>query len=101
MHAHLDTPLAELLDLLGRRWALRAIWELRGEPLTFRGLQARCGGVSSSVLATRLDELRDAGAVELTDAGYRLSAEGRALLDAFPPLHAYAQRRAAFELAAA
>jgi hypothetical protein len=38
-----------LLDLLGRRWALRVLWELRdGEALTFRELQARCGGVSST-----------------------------------------------------
>ena len=46
-----------LLDLLGRRWALRVLWELRGGPApTFRELQSRCGDVSSSVLAQRLHE---------------------------------------------
>ena len=33
-------PVMELLDLLGRRWALRVIWELRqDEGLTFRALR--------------------------------------------------------------
>ena len=55
-------PVMALLDLLGRRWALRALWELRGEPVpTFRDLQARCGGVSSSVLADRLARLGPLG----------------------------------------
>ena len=52
-------PIMALLDLLGRRWALRLIWELREGPLVFRALQARCG-VSPSVLNTRLAELREA-----------------------------------------
>jgi DNA-binding HxlR family transcriptional regulator len=81
-----------LLDLLGRRWALRVIWELRADALTFRELQARCGGVSSSVLAQRLAELREADVVERDGEGYRLTHEGRALLDAYPPLNAWAQR---------
>ena len=53
-----------LLDLLGRRWALRTIWELRDGPLLFRSLQERCGGMSSSVLNQRLGELRAAGIIE-------------------------------------
>src|SRR6201999_3157070 len=57
-------PIMALLDLLGRRWALRVLWELRtGESLTFRQLQARCAEVSSSVLNDRLRELREAGIV--------------------------------------
>ena len=31
-----DRPLMALLDLLGRRWLLRVVWELREETLTFR-----------------------------------------------------------------
>jgi DNA-binding HxlR family transcriptional regulator len=81
-----------LLDLLGRRWALRVIWELRGDPLSFRELQQRCGGVSSSVLNDRVAELREAGALEQSDRGYRLTDEGVLLLDAYPPLHAWADR---------
>ncbi|MDT5014429.1 MAG: hypothetical protein QOD39_589, partial [Mycobacterium sp.] len=30
------------LDMLGRRGALRVLWELRADPLTFRTLQAAC-----------------------------------------------------------
>lgn len=78
-----------LLDLLGRRWALRIIWELRDEPRTFRELQAACGDISSSVLNTRLGELREAGVVA---EGFALTAEGRRLLDAFGPLDAWAKR---------
>ena len=85
-------PIMALLDLLGRRWALRVIWELRDGPLTFRQLQARCGQVSSSVLNDRLSELRAAGIVEATGEGYRLTGEGQELLALYPPLDAWAQR---------
>ena len=78
-----------LFDLLGRRWAMRAIWELRDGPLTFRELQERCGGVSSSVLNDRLAELRAAGIV---GDGYVLTDEGRELLEAYEPLAAWARR---------
>jgi DNA-binding HxlR family transcriptional regulator len=82
-----------LFDLLGRRWTLRLLWELRDGGVTFRELQARCEGMSSSVLNQRLRELRDAGVVAAGDGGgYRLSEEGTALLDALAPLHAWAAR---------
>jgi DNA-binding HxlR family transcriptional regulator len=81
-----------LLDLLGRRWALRVIWELRDEPLSFRRVQARCGAISSSVLNDRLAELRAAGVVEAGDGGYRLTDEGRELLALYPALNAWAER---------
>jgi len=83
-----------LLDLLGRRWALRVLWELRdGSAPTFRELQARCGDVSSSVLNDRLGELRDAGIVSSQPGGgYRLTAEGDHLLGALAPLDAWAKR---------
>lgn len=81
-----------LLDLLGRRWALRVIWELRQDPLSFRRLQERCGAISSSVLNDRLAELRAAGIIEATEAGYRLTHEGRELLELYPPLDAWAKR---------
>jgi DNA-binding HxlR family transcriptional regulator len=81
-----------LLDLLGRRWALRVIWELREGPFLFRALQERCSGMSSSVLNDRLRELREADIVELGDDGYRLTTEGRRLLRAFRPIHDWAER---------
>ena len=81
-----------LLDLLGRRWALRVIWELRDAPLTFRVLQERCAGMSSSVLSQRLQELREAGIVTLAEEGYALTDEGRELMALLEPLHGWAQR---------
>ena len=84
-----------LLDLLGRRWTLRIGWELRdGSALQFRELQARCDSMSASVLAARLAELREAGIIELDDHGYRLTADGRELVEALVPLDAWARRRA-------
>jgi DNA-binding HxlR family transcriptional regulator len=80
-----------LLDLLGRRWTLRILWELRSDALAFRALRARCDAMSPSVLNRRLGELRRARIIEL-DAGYRLSREGAALLQALAPLHTWAAR---------
>ncbi len=82
-----------LLDLLGRRWALRVLWELRaGQSVTFRELQDRCGGISSSVLNDRLRELREAAIVGAEPAGYRLTREGEELLRALEPVGAWAKR---------
>ena len=70
-----------LLELLGRRWALRILWELRQEPASFQALQARCDSMSTSVLSQRLGELRDAQLVEKDQAGgYRLTEPGTELL---------------------
>lgn len=87
-------PMMALLDLLGRRWALRVLWELRdGRPLTFRELQQRCGGMSSSVLAQRLAEMGEAGVVTSSEgSGYVLTAEGATLLQALAPLDSWAKR---------
>ena len=59
-----------LLDILGQRWVLRIIWELRDAPLTFRALRERCDQISPTVLNQRLALLRENGLVELGDAGY-------------------------------
>jgi DNA-binding HxlR family transcriptional regulator len=85
-------PIMALLDLLGRRWALRTIWELRDGPLLFRALQARCAGMSSSVLNQRLRELRAAGVVDAGAGGYRLTEDGRRLIELFGPLDDWAER---------
>ena len=83
-------PVMVLLDLLGRRWALRVIWELREERrLNFRALLAACG-TSPSVLNTRLAELRANAIVEHGDEGYELTALGRDLLERLMPLHEWA-----------
>ena len=81
-----------LLDLLGRRWSLRILWELRERPLTSRALRVACGDISPTVLQKRLDELREGKIVERTSEGYALSVVGRDLFDALAPLLAFAKR---------
>jgi len=79
------------LDLLGRRWALRVLWELRDGALTFRELRTRCDELSPTVLNQRLAELREAEIIAHEEgSGYGLTAEGEALLEALAPLHAWA-----------
>lgn len=84
-------PIMALLDLLGRRAALRVLWELRAGRLTFRAL-VDAAGTNPSVLNARLAELREAGVVDHEDGGYGLTAEGAELLAGLAPLHAWAER---------
>lgn len=86
-------PIMALLDLLGRRWVLRILWELRDDALGFRELQARCDGMSSSVLAARLGDMTAAAIVAKDgDEHYALTDEGRALLGALGGLNDWAER---------
>ena len=80
------------LDLLGRRWALRLVWELRRSTLTFSELRARTG-ISPSVLSARLGELVEAGVLE-RDGGrrYRLSGRGRELARSLYELNRWAEQ---------
>jgi DNA-binding HxlR family transcriptional regulator len=89
-------PIMVLLDAIGRRWALRVLWELRaGEELTFRALRAACADVSPTVLNERLAELRELDLVEQGPAGYRLTRHGVGLSSLLVPLDAWAERWAA------
>ena len=85
-------PLMAALDLLGRRQALRLLWELRAAPLSFRALQEACDGISPSVQNARLRELREAGLVVLGDEGYALTPLGRELGEALAPLDRWSRR---------
>lgn len=85
-------PIMMLLDLLGRRWVLRIVWELRDEPRRFRDLQDAIGA-SPTIVNSRLAELREARLVELdTESGYRLTVLGRELLQLFLPLHVWSEK---------
>lgn len=83
-------PIMVVLDLLGRRAALRVLWELRSDTLTFRALQ-EAAQTNPSLLNTRLKELREAGLIE-HDGGYRLSTRGRTMLAALQPLYEWSER---------
>lgn len=89
-------PLMAALDLLGRRWALRVLWELRDGPVGARDLRERCDGMSSSVLYERLRELSAAGLISRdNDDRYTLTGIGRSLCAAIAPLDTWASTWAA------
>lgn len=88
--SHTGRPVMAAMDLLGRRWALRVIWELRAGPVGARALLARCDGLSSSVLYQRLGELANAGLLSSSDEGYVLTELGVSLGAAIAPLDAWA-----------
>lgn len=79
------------LDLLGRRWTLRVLWELSHGAAGFRDLQARCDSMSASVLATRLRDLQDAALAEQAPEGWALTALGRDLVAALGPLTGWSE----------
>lgn len=81
-----------LFDLIGRRWALRVVWELTPGDATFRELARRCDDVSSSVLRDRLRDLTAAGIVERGDDGYRLAEAGHELVALLRPLDQWSHR---------
>jgi DNA-binding HxlR family transcriptional regulator len=84
------------MDLLGRRWSLRVLWELRAGPIGARALLSRCDGMSSSVFYERLRELQEAGLVVRDDEErYALSPIGTELGEALQPLDRWAGRWAA------
>ncbi len=85
-------PVESALDLLGRRWALRLVWELRRSTLAFSELRERTG-ISPSVLSARLGELIDAGILERAPGRrYRLSGRGRELARMLYDLNRWAEQ---------
>ncbi len=85
-------PLMAALDLVGRRWALRILWELRDGPHGARKLRSRCDSMSPSVLYQRLAELDAAGLVDQEpDSRYRLTPLGESLSAAIEPLDRWAR----------
>jgi len=72
-------PIMAALDLLGRRWVLRILWELRSGPVGFRELRERCEAMSPDTLSTRLTELEAAGLASSGDDDWALTKLGRKL----------------------
>ncbi len=85
-------PVMAVLDLLGRRWTMRILWELSKAPAGFRELQRRCERMSSSVLSTRIAELTDTRLLTLRDDGYHLTPLGADLVEALRPLDDWSRR---------
>lgn len=88
-------PILVLLDALGRRGALRLLWELRdGRQLTFRALVTACES-NPGALNTRLRELRELHLVDHGGGGYHLTPHGLALVEVLAPLNKWANKWAA------
>jgi DNA-binding HxlR family transcriptional regulator len=86
-------PLMAAMDLLGKRWTLRVLWELGSGPLGARSLQTKCDDMSSSVLYERLRELGEAGLISQDDNdAYQLTELGVSLQSALAPLDSWAKR---------
>jgi len=80
------------LELLGRRWALALVWELRRDAVSFSELRERTG-ISPSVLSTRLGELGEAGVVARDASGrYALTGSGRELARLLFELNRWAEQ---------
>ena len=88
-----ERAVESVLDQLGRRWALRLVWELRRSTLSFSELREQTG-ISPSVLSARLRELVDSGVLE-RDGGrrYRLSGWGRELARILYELNRWAEHQ--------
>ena len=88
------TRIDEMLELLGRRWSLLIVWELRRDALAFSALRERLG-VSPSVLSQRLRELAEENIVEHNRTRrYVLTGHGRELARHLYEINRWAQRGA-------
>ncbi len=82
-----------LIDMLGRKWTLRILWELVQGTGTFRELQSRCGEISPTIINKRLKELVEANLVmKIKPNGYQLTKSGDELVDLFDPLNAWIKK---------
>lgn len=63
-------PIMVLFDVLGEKWTLKILWELKAERLNFRELRARCEDVSPTILNRRLKSLRKLELVDHDKQGY-------------------------------
>jgi DNA-binding HxlR family transcriptional regulator len=79
-------------DLLGQRWTLRILWELRNGSIGFRALRDAADAVSPTLLNQRLKELAAARLVAGGEEGYCLTPLGAELLEALAPLHSWAEK---------
>lgn len=86
-------PIVELIDMLGKKWMMRIIWEMSKGPCTFRELQSRCGNISPTSVNLRLKELVKKNLVAKSKPnGYCLSPLGEELMELFEPLNTWVKK---------
>lgn len=86
-------PIVLLIDLLGKKWMMRILWELNQGPCTFRELQSRCGDISPTMVNKRVKELLEVNLLQKQKpSGYCLSPLGVELIELFDPVNAWASK---------
>ena len=91
MSAKETVAVAQLLELLEARYALRILWALKnGHPQTFRLLQDSIGHITPNTLNTRIKELRAAGLLHHDGDGYVVTTLGAELLKRLNELPVFA-----------
>jgi DNA-binding HxlR family transcriptional regulator/putative sterol carrier protein len=93
-------PLASALDVIGERWTLLAVRELRLGPKRFTDLLKGLPGISPTLLATRLRDMQSAGLVRRTELPppgaanvYELTEAGKELAPAMVELARWGSKR--------
>ena len=76
---------AKALDIVGERWTLLIVRNLLLGPQRYSDLQRDLAGITTNVLAQRLQEMQAHGLIEKNAAAYRLTPSGAALE---PAIHA-------------
>lgn len=83
----------QLFQLLEARYALRILWALKdGHAQTFRLLQDSVGSVTPNTLNTRIKELRAAGLLDHSSAGYAVTALGADFLKRINEVQTFAAK---------
>lgn len=87
------------VDVVGGKWKVLILWELRQEPMRFGELRKGLPGVSEKMLTQHLRELERDGVVHREvyptvppRVEYSLTADGKELNDALAPLGAWGSR---------
>jgi DNA-binding HxlR family transcriptional regulator len=93
-----DCPLADLIDLIGGRWKVLALWRLLDGPKRFTELKRLMPGVTQKMLTQQLRKLEAAGLVRREvfpqvppKVEYSLTPTGEELRSLLSTLAAWAQ----------
>ena len=88
IHDIAHCPVRKALELLGGRWTLLILHELRDDCLRYAELRRRVQGISDKMLSQELKQLEQAGLVWRRDYGevppkvdYQLTEAGRSALE--------------------
>ncbi len=86
--ARVDCPLTDLVDMIGGRWKVLALWRLRDGTMRFSALRKSMPGVTQKMLTQQLRQLEDDGLISRKifpqvppRVDYTLTASGEELCD--------------------